>query len=343
MPVWKQFDLAIWILIIAPVILQIFLVTIKRIKKKTWSRYAVLLLFVFQMVIIYGSFIEPQMVTVERYEVAFENQVLKPTTQERFFFANRTPEKEGTLRIALAADWQVGPYKQSGYLKKSVERIQKLKPDILLMPGDFVYLKPEEAQHLAPLALVTKDIPTYASLGNHDYNWREQFDRFPLDEVPHEFRYALRNKEILESYGVRVLHNDTSVLEINGQTIELVGQEDWWATDKPLVEDFYNQEIGESLTILLQHNPDGAFFQELPESINLMVAGHTHGGQIRLPGIGSLHNLPTEIGDHIDRGWFRLKNPEQFLYVTQGIGETGPRARLFAWPEVVVFDIEIHK
>ena len=342
MDISTKFDTVIWLLIILGIVGQLVILTIPFLRRNMKAKIFFVFIFVCQIFVLYGSFMEPRMITVARYETTMTQEGrITPQTEQRFFIPKRTPEKpERALRIALLADLHVGPYKQGDYIERVANQLLALEPDVVIMPGDFVYYSPDDLVFLEPLSRVTKTIPVYASLGNHDYNWREQSDKQNIDTVEVEFRYSQQTIDIMESYGIEMLQDETQMLTIDGHTIQIIGQHDWWATERIGVEGIHNISTPpETISILMQHNPDGAFFQDLPTSLDLIVSGHTHGGQVRLPLLGALHHLPTEIGDHVDQGWFELGDLGQLLYVTHGIGEMGPRARLFAWPEVVVFDI----
>jgi predicted MPP superfamily phosphohydrolase len=91
-------------------------------------------------------------------------------------------------------------------------------------------------------------------------------------------------------------------------------------------------------TILLTHIPD-VILDEPSTKADLIICGHTHGGQIRLPFIGPLHPIPDELGKAYDQGIFTLKNGS-LLAITHGIGETMARARLFCPPEIMVLHIQ---
>lgn len=343
MDIALKFDVVIWLMIALGLVGEVIILAIPFLRRHIKAQIFFVFIFVCQSIVLYGSFVEPRMITIKYYEVTMHEQGrLDPQIQNRFFIPKRTPNKESeTIRIALIADWHLGPYKKNDYVQRVAEHLDMLDPDIITMPGDFIYTQPSDVSFLKPLTRLTSRIPTYASLGNHDFNWREQYRQGDLAAIDYDFRYSQRHTEILESFGIRVLRDQADTLTVNGQMMEIIGQDDWWATERNDVVDFFNSESSEdTISILMQHNPDGAFFQDIPQHIDLIVSGHTHGGQIRLPFVGSLWKIPTEIGNRVDQGWFSLEDPTQMLYVTHGIGETGPRARLFAWPEVVVFDIK---
>ena len=342
MDISTKFDVVIWSLIILGIVGELIILAIPFLCRHIKAQLFFLFIFICQIFVLYGSFMEPRMITVAYYETTMNRQGrITPETQQRFFIPKRTTKKDiGDVRIALLADTHVGPYKQADYVDRIADQLLLLQPDVVLIPGDFIYYHPENLVFLEPLSRVAKTIPVYASLGNHDYNWREQSNTQAIDSIEEAFRYSQQTIETMESYGINMLQNTDEVLTIGEQSLQIIGQHDWWATERIEASEIPDINTNpETISIMMQHNPDGAFFQDLPESLDIIVSGHTHGGQIRLPIIGPLHHLPTEIGDHVDQGWFTLRNPEQLLYVTHGIGEMGPRARLFAWPEVVVFDI----
>ena len=88
--------------------------------------------------------------------------------------------------------------------------------------------------------------------------------------------------------------------------------------------------------ILVSHNADIVGRAE-KLGIDLVLAGHTHGGQVRLPFFGAVPKIPHRLGNHYDRGLFQFG--ETKLFITSGLGETGPRARLLVPPEVALLEI----
>ncbi|MCB9808909.1 metallophosphoesterase [Candidatus Nomurabacteria bacterium] len=341
MEIAQLFDTAIWSLVIFGLVVELAILMIPFLRNRAVAQKFFIFVFFCQIIVLYGSFVEPRMITVNYSNLFFEGKSLEKTQQKRYFIPRKTPARDTAVRIALVTDWHVGPYKQSDFVARAVKVIEELEPDVVLMPGDFIYNSTDDVQFLEPLSTMTDIIPFYATLGNHDYHWSEQREHAGNDGRVGENDYSRANITALESYGVTVLENETIDINIDGHVVELVGQEDWWSATRPDVEEFFSdeKEDADRLSILLQHNPDGAFFQTLPKNIELVVSGHTHGGQIRLPFIGPLWDIPTEVGNEYDQGWFTLPDSSQKLFITHGIGETGPRARLFAWPEVVVFDI----
>jgi len=98
--------------------------------------------------------------------------------------------------------------------------------------------------------------------------------------------------------------------------------------------DSFDQKIGTRQI----PNSKSVILDPYAKEADLVISGHTHGGQIRLPGIGPVPPLPTKLGRAYDRGVFGF-GEEGTLFITQGVGETGPRARLFARPTIDVLTI----
>ena len=92
------------------------------------------------------------------------------------------------------------------------------------------------------------------------------------------------------------------------------------------------------IKILLAHNPD-AIYLPGAEQVDLILSGHTHAGQIRLPWIGPVPSVGTELGKDYCYGLF--KKEDTLLYVSSGIGESGPRARFFSLPEIALINIDL--
>ncbi len=264
-------------------------------------------------VVFYGSFIEPQFITVTRETIPLP-----------------TPEP---LRIAVISDLHVGPYKGARYLHRVVARINALRPDVVLLAGDLVLTGEVTADTLIalePLAVLAPLIGTYAIMGNHDHGIYRSIG--PLRPTrDHSDAVAER----LSSMNITVLRNTSVTLGSGDNVFAVAGIEDALSGDADIVETFAGIPPGIP-TILLSHNPD-VILDPAALQADLIVSGHTHGGQIRLPWYGALASLPTHLGKAFDQGMFRLGSGA-VLAITRGIGESGPRARLFAPPEILLIE-----
>lgn len=261
----------------------------------------------------YGSFIEPQIITVTRRHI--DLGVHQP------------------LSIVVLSDMHVGPYKGAAFIRRVVRRVNALLPDLILIDGDFVLgdgIHAEQLEALAPLQDLHASIGTYAILGNHDHGTYRRLlgaERSPSTDQSEYLAAALR------SLGIDVLQNAHEVVSLGTERIAIAGVDDRTSGKENL--DAALAGIDPALpVILLAHSPD-VILDTLSTRANLITTGHTHGGQIRLPFLGPLSDLPTHLGRKYDQGVFPI-DADTTLAITRGVGESGPRARLFAWPEILL-------
>jgi predicted MPP superfamily phosphohydrolase len=220
-------------------------------------------------------------------------------------------------RLVLVSDIHLGVYKNSGYLQRLVDRINTQQVDAVVIAGDFTY-EPDgkSLQMFAPLAEL--HLPTYAVLGNHD-------QQAPGPDIDAELRFALA------THNVRVIEGET--VAVRG--FRLAGLGDRWANkDDP---GFLSALPSTSPTLVLTHNPDSAIDLD-PAQAALVLAGHTHGGQIRIPWLYK-RVIPSQYG--FDRGEQFLRTPHGAVrvYTTVGTGEIGLPMRLFNPPTIDVLDL----
>jgi predicted MPP superfamily phosphohydrolase len=208
-------------------------------------------------------------------------------------------------------------------IQKVVNQTLAAQPDAVLLVGDYVTTSAQDAIHLQPLAQLAQSIPTFAIWGNHDYH----LGNYPLDYEDQ----TSKTDALFREAGISVLNNENQTIRVHGMGLNIAGIDELWG---------YFDDIEKALdisntypTILMSHNPDAINQLQDPLFADLMVSGHTHGGQIRLPLIGSLVSVPTELGNDFDKGLFSWQNGTQ-LYITPGIGVTGVRARLFNPPTI---------
>ena len=186
-----------------------------------------------------------------------------------------------------------------------------------------------DLSHLAPLGNIRASAGVFAVLGNHDRGHKRNILRQKIQFLDKGDDVA----DALEALDIQVLRNEYTIISLGAENINLVGIDDLWSGDSDLSAAMTG--MLDLPTILLSHNPDIIKEQQSSDA-DLIVAGHTHGGQIRLPHVGSLSSLPTTIGPSFDQGIFELDNGS-ILALTRGVGEAALRARLFAWPEVMIF------
>ena len=219
------------------------------------------------------------------------------------------------VRALLMSDLHVaGPDMPPERLARIVEQANALRPDIVLIAGDFVSDKKAStrsyafAEAVAPLAGLRSRLGTVAVLGNHDH-WRD----------------AAEAVAALQRIGVRVLDNDA----VAAGPLAIGGLDDAFT---------HHQDLGAMLNalralpgarIVLSHSPDP--FPVLPRDATFMLAGHTHCGQIRLPLIGAVSTMST-YGDRYACGLIRENG--RTLIVSAGLGTSILPLRLGAVPDM---------
>lgn len=224
-------------------------------------------------------------------------------------------DEQSKLNLVAISDLHLGRYRHEAWVRRLVAEINKLEPDAVVILGDIVDGDAGN-EHLSPLADIESTHGTFAVLGNTDYQ-----------------QGAVDVRHAVERYQVEVLTNEWVRLGEGGPA--LVGLDDLWY-GRPDWNRAFDGIPKEVPKILAVHNPNAASRAEY-RGVDLMLAGHTHGGQIRLPGLGPVPPLPTTIGKRYDQGLFTWGAMQ--LYITSGAGESGVRARLFNPPEIVRFDL----
>lgn len=232
------------------------------------------------------------------------------------------PDMDGVtkVRAVLISDIHVaGPDMPPDRLARIVGQINALKPDLVLIAGDFVSDKRvatrryDFKQAVSPLAGLRPTLGTIAVLGNHDH-WRN-----PVEA----------NTE-LAAVGIRVLNNEAvraGPLVVGGLDDDFTGHADLGKTIRAMW-----QLRGSK--ILLSHSPDP--FPEVPDGVGLTVAGHTHCGQIRLPVFGAISYM-SRYGDRYACGLIR--EGKKTLIVGSGVGTSLLPLRFGAIPDIWLVDI----
>jgi len=242
-------------------------------------------------------------------------------TRRTLTFPNLPPGLDGLTLLHLS-DLHAGIHLGADRMQEIVRQVNALAPDLIVQTGDMIdisraYIPPYVRafrELRAPLGIVTV-------LGNHD-------------------RYAGEPEVIrgCRDAGQILLQNDCQLIERGGATLALLGIDDPhnWTADDPQPADVaaaLRRAPRAAFQILLAHRP-GAWDTAAPRGIPLTLAGHIHGGQLYLPGIGwSPGRLITKyVMGHFQRG-------DSQLYVSRGIGVVGVPIRVFAPPEIELFTL----
>jgi predicted MPP superfamily phosphohydrolase len=229
------------------------------------------------------------------------------------------------FRMVQLSDIHLEEFTEPFFLRDAVRRVNAMKPDAVVLTGDFIttYARtkrfPERAIQVCAEILTGLECRSiHGILGNHD----AMVDPAAV-------------AAILEARGIPILRNQHVALERGGGRLWLAGIDDMLAgrpdLDKTIPPQIRN--ISDEPVILLGHEPDPALKivrQPAGASVRLMLSGHTHGGQVRLPFFGAL-TLPP-MGERFAEGLFTL-GPMK-LYVNRGLGTVGVPFRFDCPPEI---------
>jgi predicted MPP superfamily phosphohydrolase len=236
------------------------------------------------------------------------------------------PEAFRGFRIAHMADFHYGEYSEPTFIRSVVRRVNALRPDLIALTGDFISAGPmvrrisvDFAYHCADLLGKLECPRKFASMGNHDV----LVSRIGVTDA-------------LESRGIPVLHNHAIPIEKDGARLWLAGVADTIVgTDADLSAAIpLGRQAGSEPLILMAHEPDYAD-EVVGSGVDLMLSGHTHGGQVRIPFM-PLMNLPP-MGKKYVEGHFSLSGLQ--LYVTRGIGTVGVPFRFRCPPEITLITL----
>jgi uncharacterized protein len=241
----------------------------------------------------------------------------------------RVPRGFQGFRIAQLSDIHIGPFMSAAEIRHCVEMTNRLKPDLILLTGDYVIWDPS-TQHAVVDALSGLRAPygLFGSLGNHEM-WARVEDSIT---------------EIFAAQGTRMLRKENATLHAGSDELNLIGVD--FQTHHPMgshhegvvheyldgVEPLIRRDTA---NILLSHNPN-TFDRAAALGIELSLAGHTHGGQVAFEFI-SPEISPSRLVTPYVAGWF--SKPGAKLYVNRGIGTIGVPMRMGAPPEITLYEL----
>ncbi len=254
----------------------------------------------------YASWIEPASLRLSSYTVSQPSPLLKG------------------LRIAVISDLHAGaPYIDTAKIDRIVAMTNAAKPDLVLLTGDYVITGVAGGHHMpiqtivAHLSALRAPLGVYAVLGNHD-RWES------LENIGNAFWRG----------GIPDLENASAILPAPRQGITLVGigdQSSGGARPKRALQNV------RGTALCFTHSPD--VFPRLPQTCALTIAGHTHGGQVRLPLLGRPAMFQaSHYGEKYALG--EIHEDGKTLFVSSGIGTSGLPLRFNVPPEISLLTIQ---
>ena len=269
----------------------------KKREKKGFSllKFFKILLLIGVLIFMYARFIGTRFLNIKEY--AIYDTVL--------------PETFDGLKIVHLTDIHYGTIVNAKNLTNIVNQINQLKPDIVVFTGDLydesIALNDKIVNEIVTcLKNINSTLGKFAVAGNHDYS----NDLFA---------------QIITDSGFTYLENSSQIIyDENNTPLEIIGFDDAWKGNPN-----YNIPLSDNYKIVLVHEPD-EISKILPLNVNLVLAGHSHGGQIRLPFIGALY---TPNGSkNYKNDYYEFTNTK--MYISYGIGTSVLKIRLFNQPSI---------
>jgi uncharacterized protein len=243
---------------------------------------------------------EPYMLTVEHKSIQLD----------------RLPKAFDGFRIVQLSDVHHGPFSDREQIERAVETANRLQPDLIALTGDYIS---KERHYAAPCAEMLGKLKArhgvYAVLGNHDH-WTD----------------AALITDLFRAEGITVLINEGMHFELNGSAFWLAGVDDTMVG----LEDLSLALAGareDEMKLLLAHNPI-ILRRAARASVDLVLSGHTHGGQVAIRGERTASGRPRK---RLLKGLWRQGNTQ--IYVNRGLGTVVLPIRYGCPPEVSLLEL----
>jgi len=254
----------------------------------------------------YSGLIEPNEIDIKNLEIRIQ----------------RLPGTFDGFKIALLSDLHFGPYTGAREIGAAVNAVNALRPDMVALLGDFVShpiigsvkTASRKAEPCAQLLRTLRSrLGSFAILGNHDVSTEAEFVA-----------------DALKSHGISLLRNESHAIEQDGARLWVIGADDALFTGLR-VDTVVAQVPKQEAKILLVHEPDVAN-DATKLGIDVQFSGHSHGGQVRAPGIRPPYLPP--MGSKYYDGYYRVGSMQ--LYTNRGLGTVGVPFRFFCPPEITL-------
>jgi len=248
------------------------------------------------------------------------------------------PEAFDGFTIAQITDVHSGSFTNAAGVQKGLDLVNAQHGDVILFTGDLVNNQASEMDRWIPaFAGLKAPMGKFSVLGNHDYG-----DYMQWETPAAKLANLDRLKQVHAEIGFRLLLDESIRLVKDGQSITLVGVENWGKGGFHRYGDLNKATAGvadDAFKILLSHDPshwEGVTLDH-PQHIHLTLSGHTHGMQFGIELFGFKWS-PIKYMYKQWAGLYELK--ERFLYVNRGFGFLGLKGRIGMWPEVALITLK---
>jgi len=236
---------------------------------------------------------------------------------QRIAIVDLPPELEG-YRIAQLSDLHCGPFTPRERVRRWVARANSLGADLIAVTGDLITSGEEYVTAVATeLGGLRAPDGVLGCMGNHDY-----------------FTDGDQLAAALERHGMTVLRNRGLTIARGAARLYVAGVDDTWTKRQDMPAALRARPAGAPV-VLLAHDPS-LFVEAASHGVDLTLSGHTHGGQIAVPGATRRLNLARIITPYT-AGFFH--EGRSTLHVSRGLGTTGPPVRLGARPEIALLEL----
>jgi uncharacterized protein len=280
-------------------------------RRQVWRARLNVLFGVFLLVclscLFWGTLIEPNRLLVNQQSIQIDNW----------------PGELSGLRVALIGDIHTGsPFIDDQKLHQIVELTNQQNPDLIVLLGDYMVRDSWHAHKVEPeitaadLKGLRAPLGVYAVLGNHDW-WYD----------------AGKVQRAFEQNGFRFLENDVAEIKWREKSFWLLGFTDLWSRRFQITNTIAKVPAGATM-VAITHNPD--MFPRVPQTVTLMLAAHTHGGQVNFPVVGT-PIVPSRFGSKYTAG--HIFENGHHMFVTTGIGTSILPIRFRVPPEIAILTI----
>lgn len=251
-----------------------------------------------------GFFFEPGHIVVEKKTIAIKN----------------LPDAFEGFRICQITDVHHSRFVGLKFIEKTVEMANSLNPDLTVLTGDYI---DDSREYIVPAINVLSKLKSrnglMAVLGNHDH-----------------YEDAKFTGEVLDAYHVSVITNSHKLVEAKGKAVCIAGVDDLWEGRQDLAKALSGVPA-DIPRILLSHNPDYAEVMPKNERVDLILSGHTHGGQVRIPFFSFAPVTMSNYGQKYAGGLVKLAHTQ--VYVSRGLGMVGLPVRFNCPPEITLITL----
>ena len=248
------------------------------------------------------------------------------------------PDAFDGFTITQLSDIHAGSFSSEKGVQKGIDLVNAQNSDLILFTGDLVNNQAAEMNPWIPaFAELKATYGKYSVLGNHDYG-----DYIKWETKDHKYANLNRLKKIHGEIGFKLLLNAAVKIEKDGQSIALIGVENWgkggfhkYGDLKKAAADIQD----DAFKILMSHDPShwDAVTMDHYQHVHLTLSGHTHGMQFGI----ELFGFKWSPVKYIYKQWAGLyQKNDKYLYINRGFGFLGFRGRLGIWPEITVITLK---